>query len=93
MKAKLLLRDKMVFRQCVVERTVWSLPQKDRHRPHGLKYRLHCGRKGGECLVRYDNEHGKGDHVHYGDKEVAYEFRSLSQLLRDFDNDIREWTR
>ncbi|MGH8524670.1 MAG: toxin-antitoxin system TumE family protein, partial [Gammaproteobacteria bacterium] len=30
-----------------------------------LKYRLYCGR-GGRCLVRYDNETGKGDHRHYG---------------------------
>jgi len=34
--------------------------------------RLFCGDAGGCCLVRYDNEQGKGDHVHYGDREQPY---------------------
>lgn len=36
---------------------------------------------------------GKGDHVHYGLEELCYAFRSLEQLLLDFDNDIDRLTR
>jgi hypothetical protein len=55
-------------------------------RPHGLKYRLYCGR-GNRCLVRCDNETGKGDHRHYGDREESYRFESLEKLLEDFRED------
>ncbi|MDZ7753963.1 MAG: DUF6516 family protein [Gammaproteobacteria bacterium] len=65
---------------------IWALPQADMHRPHGLKYRLYCG-SGDECLVRYDNERGKGDHRHYGDREEAYHFQSLERLVTDFSQD------
>ena len=46
----------------IVEAVIWQLADPTADRPHGLKYRLYCGR-GGECIVRYDNETGKGDHV------------------------------
>lgn len=55
-------------------------------RPHGLKYRLYCGRNG-ECLVRHDNETGKGDHRHYGESEQPYHFESVDRLLADFRAD------
>jgi Family of unknown function (DUF6516) len=72
----------------VVERVVYELPHRSQKRPHGLKYRLYCG-KDGRCIVRYDNEGGKGDHVHYGSKEQDYRFVSLEQLLVDFDRDVK----
>lgn len=72
----------------VVERVVYELPRRSRDRPHGLKYRLYCG-KDGRCIVRYDNEGGKRDHVHYGSEEHVYRFVSLEQLLVDFDRDVK----
>jgi len=65
---------------------IWALPAPTRHRPHGLKYRLFCGR-GEECIVRYDNETGKGDHRHYGEYEEPYTFESLEKLIADFRNE------
>ncbi|MDN5849720.1 MAG: DUF6516 family protein [Nitrococcus sp.] len=59
---------------------IWELSDKTRERPHGLKYRLYCGR-GGNCIVRYDNEAGKGDHRHYENREERYELTSLDRLL------------
>lgn len=44
----------------------------------------------GECVLRYDNERGKGDHKHEGDVESEYVFTTLSQLLSDFKADVRE---
>jgi hypothetical protein len=56
-----------------------------------LKYRLYCGRDG-KCLVRYDNETGKGDHVHYGATELAYRFERWEKLLEDFLADVERLT-
>ncbi len=66
---------------------VWALPEADEERPHGIKYRLYYGRDG-KRLVGYDNERGKGDHKHVGDKEMPYQFGSIEQLISDFWNDI-----
>jgi hypothetical protein len=65
---------------------VWALPSAESERPHTLKYRLFCGRPGA-CLVRYDNESGKGDHRHYGEREEPYRFHSVERLLADFRDD------
>lgn len=40
------------------------------------------------ALVRYDNETGKGDHVHDGDDERPYRFVSFEQLISDFEADV-----
>jgi hypothetical protein len=40
-------------------------------------------------LVRYDNETGKGDHIHYGAKEVVYKFESVKKLRSDFWNYVK----
>jgi hypothetical protein len=72
----------------VVQLVVWRLPAPSRERPHRLKYRLYCGRAG-SCLVRYDNEAGKGDHRHYGNQETPYVFTTLTRLLADFRADVR----
>ena len=67
MKATLILRERTTRKGVIVEMVIWQLPQPaSLERSHGLKYRLFAGRDE-ECLVRYDNESGKGDHVHYGD--------------------------
>ncbi len=65
---------------------IWALPKTTSDRPHGLKYRLYCG-KNRRCLVRYDNETGKGDHRHYGRREEAYAFESVEKLIADFKAD------
>lgn len=89
-KAVLLLREKLVREDgTIVELVIWRLPRATPDRPHGLKYRLYLGR-GGECLVRYDNETGKGDHRHAGGKETPYRFVSVAQLRRDFEADVEK---
>ena len=92
MKARLEHRRTEVWADgTMIEAVVWRLPAPDVDRPHGFKYRLYAGRNG-RCLVRYDNERGKGDHVHYGDREQPYQFVSVAQLLADFAADIRRLT-
>lgn len=70
-----------------MEMVIWKLPETSLERPHGYKYRLYYG-IGGRRLVGYDNERGKGDHRHYGDREEPYEFVSVDQLLADFWADV-----
>jgi hypothetical protein len=45
----------------------------------------------GECVLRYDNEVGKGDHRHFGKKESAYAFTTPDKLIADFQKDIARW--
>jgi len=75
----------------IVQLVVWQLPEPILGSSHSFKYRLYCGRSG-ECLVRYDNERGKGDHKHMGDQELPYEFVSLEQLLADFMDDVEQFS-
>jgi hypothetical protein len=42
----------------------------------------------GLCLVRYDNERGKGDHGNVGDLETPYAFTTLERLIEDFIADV-----
>jgi hypothetical protein len=46
----------------------------------------------GQDYVRYDNERGKGDHRHVGGQESPYAFRSIEQLLDDFERDVLNWS-
>lgn len=88
MKATLRLRTRVVLPDgAIVEMVVWDLPRKTPDRPHGLKYRLYCGRNG-KCVVRYDNEAGKGDLVHHGEREKPYRFRGWEKLMEDFLADV-----
>ena len=55
---------------------------------HPYKYRLFCGQADGSCLVRYDSERCKEDHLHVGDNEETYSFSTLLKLIEDFEADI-----
>ena len=71
----------------VIEVVIWELDAPVEPCTHCYKYRLYFG-VSGVSLVRYDNERGKGDHVHYGHTEQCYRFSTLEQLLTDFQSDI-----
>ena len=90
-RAVLLLDEKVVLADgAIVELVIWRLPRPTPDRPHGLKYRLYFGRDG-KCLVRYDNETGKGDHRHVEGREEPYRFTSVARLRKDFAADIRKY--
>jgi hypothetical protein len=67
---------------------LWRLPTSTPDRPDGLKYRLYYGLADGTCLVRYDNESGKGDHRHYRGREQPYRFLSVEALVQNFVADV-----
>jgi len=72
------------------EMVLWQLPEITAENPHGLKYRLYYGLADGTCLVRYDNETGKGDHRHRRDQEEPYQFEDVETLVADFLEDIEK---
>jgi len=55
---------------------------------HQFKYRLACVVEN-SCVIRFDNEVGKGDHKHIGAKDVPYPFIDLETLRADFFKEIR----
>jgi len=93
MKAEPLTQERHILEQdAFVEIVVWRVPQPVRGSTHRLKYRLALV-VGGECVLRYDNESGKGDHRHVGDAETSYAFTSYETLLAEFWADVDAWRR
>jgi len=72
----------------VIEMRIWRVPEPVPPSTHGLKYSLYFG-KPGQRLVGYDNERGKGDHRHYGERQEPYAFTTVEQLVADFLADVR----
>lgn len=91
MDAELLLHERHALdADSFVELKVWCVPERVRGPSHSFKYAL-AYVVGGECVLRYDNEAGKGDHKHIGAAEVAYPFTTPAQLLVDFWADVDSW--
>jgi hypothetical protein len=72
----------------LVELIIWQLPAPVPGCTHPYKYRL-AYVLANECVLRYDNERGKGDHRHFANAETPYEFSSLDRLLADFRIDLK----
>ena len=91
MKAIELLRRRVVFSETkFAELVLWRVPKLLKGSKHSYKYRLAYVVEG-ECVLRYDNEAGKGDHRHYLGKESSYAFVSPDKLIADFQRDIARW--
>lgn len=87
-RATLVIDRKLTFDDgSILQAVVWELPIPLKGSPHRYKYRLYYGRNG-KCLVRFDNEQGKGDHKHIMGEENPYTFRDIPSLLADFRNEI-----
>ena len=88
-KATLVINEKVTrIDGCLIQVIVWDLPVPLMGSRHRYKYRLYFG-KDGVCLVRFDNEQGKGDHKHINGNEFQYDFRDIPSLLRDFKAAIK----
>ena len=73
-----------------VELVVWQVAQPVRASKHLFKYRLAFVVEG-LCVLRYDNDAGKGDHRHVGAVESPYTFTTPEQLYADFMADVTNW--
>ena len=88
MKAELIFRRKEASDGFIREMVVWRLSQPVSGCQHLFKYRFYFGTDDGTCLVRYDNERGKGDHKHLAGMEYRYLFKTLESAFADFLSDI-----
>ena len=90
MKAVLVYRSKSVLSDgAIVEMVIWRLPKPVPKSEHILKYRLFYGRDGVR-IIGFDNERGKGDHMHVGNLELPYRFVSVEDLVSDFLTEIKK---
>lgn len=93
MKATLVARNRLVYAEnAFAELVLWKVPAPVAGSNHAFKYRL-AYVVDGVCVVRYDNEVGKGDHRHFGDKESDVAFTTPDALLAAFEQDIARWNR
>lgn len=91
MKAELIVRMRQhLSERAFIEMVAWKVPAPVPGSDHGIKYRLAL-MFDAVCVLRYDNERGKGDHRHAGGGETAYRFVDLETLLADFMNDVGRW--
>ncbi|SRR5258707_8909071 len=89
MKAELIMRTRVaVSETAFAEFILWRVPTPVRGSSHGYKYRLALV-EDDICTVRYDNESGKGDHRHFDDRQEAYHFTSVEQLIADFLEEVK----
>ncbi len=89
MAAKLVYREKFIYDDGAIrEMVLWQISKKSAGKPYSIKYRLYYGLSDGTCIIRYDNERGKGDHRHFKDKEAPYKFKNVENLVAGFLADI-----
>ena len=88
---RLLLRERRVLGEDrFAEIVSWRLPRPVAGSGHAFKYRL-AFVVNEVCVLRFDNETGKGDHKHIGDIEVPYVFNGPAQLVTDFWDEVERW--
>jgi hypothetical protein len=93
MKAVELVKTRVTYSTTAfAELVLWQVPNPLRGSSHAFKYRL-AYVVGGVCVVRYDNEVGKGDHRHYAGTENRYKFTTPDRMIADFQKDIARWNR
>ena len=91
MNAELMLNERHTISEIsFVELVVWRLPAPLPSSSHSFKYRLALV-VGGCCVLRYDNETGKGDHKHISSEQLLYKFTTPKALLDDFWHDVDTW--
>lgn len=91
MKAELVMRFRHLLSQGgLVEMVVWRLPHPVPPSTHAFKYRL-VYVVNGERVIGFDNERGKGDHMHIGTKEFPYQFVDVDRLIDDFQREVETW--
>jgi hypothetical protein len=91
MKAQILLDERIKQADnAFAELRVVRIPTAVRGSEHSFKYSLSLVVEGA-CVLRFDNEAGKGDHYHLGEAELPYRFTTLPALLNDFWQQVDQW--
>ena len=91
MDAQPIIRDRIeISDDAVAHLVVWRIPAAVPPSTHRFKYRLAYVVRD-VCVLRFDNESGKGDHKHVGKTECPYAFVGIDALIADFMADIARW--
>ena len=91
MDAELLLKRRVAMADGLfAELVIWRVPKPLAGSSHSYKYRLALVSRGA-CVLRYDNEAGKGDHIHRLAGEYGYHFLDVDTFLDDFKRDVEQW--
>ena len=91
MKAIALVRTRIAYSESAfAELVLWQVEETLSGSTHHYKYRLAYVVEG-QCVLRCDNEAGKGDHRHFGGKQARYDFSTPDKLIADFQRDIARW--
>ena len=91
MNALEILQTRIIYSETTfAELVLWRVSKPVAGSTHDFKYRL-AYVVAGVCVVRYDNEAGKGDHRHWGETESSYTFQTVDKLIADFEDDIARW--
>jgi hypothetical protein len=90
-RARLLLNERIVLAEdAFAELVLWRVPRPVTGSSHAYKFRLAYVVEG-VCVVRFDNEAGKGDHAHIGHTEYRVAFDSVEALMVQFRKAIERW--
>lgn len=90
MKAELITDYKSVFEDgSLIQMAIWRVPTPVPPSTHGIKYRL-VYVVAGERVVGFDNERGKGDHMHIDGAELPYTFVDVDRLVEDFIAEVEK---
>lgn len=88
MRARLLIRERVVYPDgALVEMTVWQVASPVPPSRHRFKYSL-VYIVGGERVLGYDNERGKGDHRYLREQEEPFTFVSVDALTGRFVDEV-----
>lgn len=91
MKAAELYRQRILYTENrFAELVLWRVPKPVAGSAHSFKYRL-AYVVTEVCVLRYDNEAGKGDHRYWNGTESEYNFSDPEKLLADFQSGIARW--
>ncbi|GHT93212.1 hypothetical protein AGMMS49545_12070 [Betaproteobacteria bacterium] len=91
MKATLILKDRgQISATLFYETTVWRVPNPVEPASHLFKYSLVLI-ENGVRVIGFDNERGKGDHLHKDGVESQYQFVSIEKLVDDFFAEVETW--
>ncbi len=84
MKAEKITEHKSVLADgSIIQFVVWKVPTPVPPSAHAFKYRL-AYIQDDLRVVGFDNERGKGDHMHLDGEEFAYRFTTVEKLIEDF---------
>ena len=91
MDAELLMKRRISIADGLfAELVIWRVPRPLAGSSHSFKYRLALVAEQ-ICVPRFDNEAGKGDHIHRLSRQHDYHFVDVDTLLSDFHLETEEW--